>query len=85
MGEVNVILTTADRSRKAQVALPGETSVGELVALCKQKWSLPAAEDFAIRDTARNVQLNSKDSLLKAGVAQGTELQIFPLLEAGFK
>jgi hypothetical protein len=77
------MLSTADKTRKAQVSLPDTMTVGELVALCKNKWTLPASEDFAVRDAKRNVQLDSRQSLSKAGVTSGTELEVYPLLEAG--
>jgi hypothetical protein len=80
---LTISLSTADKTRKAQVSLPDTMTVAELVALCKQKWTLPASEDFAVRDAGRNVQLDSRQSLAKAGVTAGTELEVYPLLEAG--
>ena len=80
---LTISLSTADKTRKAQVSLPDTMTVGELVGLCKQKWALPPTEDFAVRDAARNIQLDSRQSLAKAGVTAGTELEVYPLLEAG--
>lgn len=80
---LTISLSTADKTRKAQVSLPDTMTVGELVALCKQKWTLPTSEDFAVRDAKRNVQLDSRQSLAKAGISSGTELEVYPLLEAG--
>jgi hypothetical protein len=82
--KITVGLATADKTRKAQVTLPGTMTVGELVSLCKQRWNLPASEDFAVRDAKRNVQLDAKQSLATAGVTTGAELEVFPLLEAGY-
>lgn len=81
--KLTVALATADKTRKAQVSLPDSLTVGELVALCKQKWALPAGEDFAVRDAKRNIQLESRQTLAKAGVVDGSELEVYPLLEAG--
>ena len=80
---VTLTLSTADGTKKAQVSLPVSTTVGDLIKACKRNWSLPETEDFALRDPARNVQLNSKETLASAGIASGAELQVYPLLEAG--
>jgi hypothetical protein len=81
--KITVSLATADKTRKAQVSLPDSLTVAELVGLCKQKWALPSSEDFAVRDARRNIQLDSKQTLAKAGVIEGGELEVYPLLEAG--
>jgi hypothetical protein len=84
-GKLKVIISTADRSRRAEVTLPTSTTVDTLLAECRKNWALPTGEDFAVRDTRQNVQLRGKDTLGSAGVADGTELQLFPLLEAGWR
>jgi hypothetical protein len=81
--KITITLVTADRAKKAQVTLPEETTVAGLIDACKKNWALPQTEDYAVRDPKRNVQLNTKDSLASAGVANGTELEVYPLLEAG--
>jgi hypothetical protein len=80
---IRIIVTTADKSRKAEVTLPSTMTVGELVATCKKNWSLPAGEDFAIRDASRNVQLGHKETLGGTGIVDGATLEVYPLLEAG--
>jgi len=80
---VRVLVSTADKTKRAEVTLPLAMSVSDLVATCKKNWSLPVSEDFAIRDTSRNVQLHSRDTLANAGLQDGTELEVYPLLEAG--
>ena len=80
---IRLIVATADRAKKAEITLPTTMTVGDLVAACKKNWTLPASEDFAIRDTARNVQLHHKETLASAGVADGATLELYPLLEAG--
>ena len=80
---VTLTLATADGTKKAQVSLPVSTTVADLLKACKKNWSLPEGEDFALRDPSRNAQLNSKETLASAGIANGAELQVYPLLEAG--
>lgn len=81
--KVRVIVSTADRARRAEVTMPSTTTVDEMLAACRRNWNLPAGEDFAMRDTRQNLQLRGKETLAQSGVIDGTELQLFPLLEAG--
>ena len=83
--KISITLVTADKAKKAQVSLPSDTTVAALVESCKKNWALPQSEDFAIRDPQQNVQLNSKDTLASAGISNGKELEVYPLLEAGTK
>jgi hypothetical protein len=83
--KISITLVTADKSKKAQVSLPSDTTVAALVEACKKNWVLPSSEDFAIRDPQRNVQLNTKETLASAGISDGKELEVYPLLEAGEK
>jgi hypothetical protein len=81
--KISITLVTADKAKKAQVSLPDTTTVASLIEACKKNWALPQSEDFAVRDPKRNVQLSTKDSLAAAGIANGSELEVYPLLEAG--
>ena len=81
--KISITLVTADKGKKAQVSLPSDTTIAALVEACKKNWALPHSEDFAIRDPQRNVQLNTKDTLASAGISNGKELEVYPLLEAG--
>jgi uncharacterized ubiquitin-like protein YukD len=81
--KITITLVTADRAKKAQVSLPDNTTVGTLIESCKKNWALPQTEDYAIRNPQKNVQLKTQDSLAAAGISNGTELEIYPLLEAG--
>lgn len=82
-GRITIEIQTADKSKKARVTLPATLPISELMNNCKKNWALPASEDYAIRDSHRNVQLNSKDTLASGGVTTGSVLEVFPLLEAG--
>ncbi len=82
-GNITIDVQSADKSKKARVTLPATTPISELLEACRKNWSLPSSEDFAIRDSARNVQLNPRDTLASAGVISGSILEVFPLLEAG--
>lgn len=83
--KITITLVTADRSKKAQVSLPDNTTVGALIESCKKNWALPPTEDYAIRNPQKNIQLKTQDSLAVAGISNGTELEVYPLLEAGLQ
>ena len=83
MSSISIRVMTHDRSRYAEVTLPGSISVGSLVKECQKRWNLDRAEIFAVRDLSRNTRLDEEDSLSAAGVLNGAELQIFPLVEGG--
>ena len=80
---IRLIVSTADKSKRAEVTLPSHMTVGEFLNTCKKNWALPASEDFAVRDPSRNLQLRSKDTLAGAGLVEGSQIEVYPLLEAG--
>ena len=79
---VSIFLSMYDRSRRAEVTLPASVTVGELMEQCQQRWSLPE-DSFILRDLARNRVLLDHETIEEAGIADGAELQIFPLVEGG--
>lgn len=81
--KIRIIIATADRARRAEVTLPATVTIDQLLAECRKNWRLPSGEDYAVRDIRQNLQLRGADSLDGAGVADGTELELYPLLEAG--
>ncbi len=82
MQSVSLFLSMYDRSRRAEVTLPASVTVGELMEQCQQRWSLPE-DSFILRDLARNRVLLDHETIEEAGIADGAELQIFPLVEGG--
>lgn len=82
METITLTLSLYDRSRRAQVTLPLSTTVGELMQQCTQRWSLPALS-FVFRLLGSDELLLEQESLRLAGVRDGAELQIFPLVEGG--
>lgn len=58
--KITVTLLMADRTKKAQVTLPENTTIAALIEACKKNWALPQTEDYAIRDPQRNRQLNTR-------------------------
>ena len=79
---ISIILSMYDRSRRAAVRLPEDTTVGELLQQCTERWQLPDSS-FAVRHVQTNRLLLEMEDLASAGVEDGMELEIFPLLEGG--
>ena len=79
---ISITLSMHDRSRRAAVTLSPETTVGDLLAMCVERWHLEDMS-FAVRHVDTNLLLLETDRLDEAGVRDGAELQIFPLLEGG--
>lgn len=79
---ISITLSMYDKSRRAAVTLPDSTTVGEVLRQCTERWSLPATT-FAFRHVQTNRLLLEMEELGEAGVGDGAELQIFPLLEGG--
>lgn len=79
---LSITLSMYDRSRRAAVRLPASTTVGELLAQCTERWQLPVTT-FAFRNVQTNGLLLEQEELGAAGVDDGAELQLFPLLEGG--
>jgi hypothetical protein len=79
---ISILISLYDQSRRAAVRLPATMTVGELLEQCVERWSLPNAS-FAFREVGTNRLLLETDELGLAGVGDGAELQIFPMLEGG--
>lgn len=84
MQSVSIFLSMYDRSRRAEVTLPCSITIGELMEQCQTRWSLPE-DSFIVRDVRRNRLLLEHESILDAEIEDGSELQIFPLVEGGVR
>jgi hypothetical protein len=82
MPNLSITVSMYDRSRRAAVTLPSETTVGELMDQCSQRWQLPN-KSFVLRNVGSNELLLEESSLWEAGVREGADLQVFPIVEGG--
>ena len=80
---ITLTVRTLDKSRQAQVTLPTDYTVEELIEASRHNWKLPADTDFTIRSDRLGKQLGARDELAAAGVRTGDILEVVPLLEAG--
>lgn len=79
---ITITISLYDGSRRAEVTLPTSMSVGDLMDQCSRRWSLPHAT-FVFRLIGSDELLLEGESLRLAGVRDGAELQIYPILEGG--
>jgi hypothetical protein len=82
MDTITITLSMYDRSRRATVTLPTAVTIGELMEQCSTRWQL-ARKSFVFRNIVSNELLLESDSLWQAGVREGSELQVFPIVEGG--
>ena len=79
---LNITVALCDGSRSAQVMLPRECPVAELMEQCTLRWSLPDAT-FIFRLMGSDELLAESETLAAAGVSDRSELVIYPILEGG--
>ncbi|MBU6429132.1 MAG: hypothetical protein KGR26_09000 [Cyanobacteria bacterium REEB65] len=80
---LSLTLRTLDKSRQAQVTLPTDYTVAELIEASRHNWSLPKDTDYILRSERLGRQLGASDALATAGVLAGDVLEVVPLFEAG--
>ncbi|MEB3300284.1 MAG: EsaB/YukD family protein [Candidatus Sericytochromatia bacterium] len=80
---ITVTIRTLDKSRQAEVRLPIDYTVDELIEASRQNWRLPRDTDFMLRCSRLGRQLPANGALGACGVQTGDLLEVVPLLEAG--
>lgn len=81
---ISIITRTADQSRKANVDLPLETKIGQVLEAAQREWNLPE-NDYAARLERTNQQLDPNSDLVTSGIQNNDVLELYPILEAGLK
>jgi hypothetical protein len=82
--EINVIVRTADQTRKAELTVAYDTSCGELIAAAVENWSLDSTVDYSIANVSQNIALDPDETLLKSRIEEGDMLEVQPVLVAGY-
>ena len=82
MQNISITVSMYDRSRRAAVTLAPDITVSELMQQCAERWMLPR-KSFVFRNVGSNELLLEEDSIWDAGVRDGADLQIFPIVEGG--
>ncbi|KPN91117.1 hypothetical protein [Pseudomonas nunensis] len=83
MSDINVIIRTADQTRKAEVALKSSNTGADIIQASVDNWSLPIDTDYSLVNTTTGKTLTPNALLQDAGVKNGDILEVQPVLVAG--
>lgn len=83
MSEINVIIRTADQTRKAELELDTNHTSADVIQASVDKWALPTDTDYSLVNFTSGKTLNPTDSLATSRVKDGEILEIQPILVAG--
>ena len=83
MAEVDVIIRTADQTRKAEVTLPGTHTGADVIQAAVDNWSLPKDTDYSLVNTRLSKPIQPGLALDAQGVQSGDILEVQPMLVAG--
>ena len=85
MSEINLIIRTADKARKAEITVDESQTCGDLIQAAVDNWALPTDTDYTISNVTKTpaIILNPMTPINKADVSTGDTLEIQPVLVAG--
>lgn len=81
--ELNLRIRTANRDRKAEIAVDPGISVAEVLEAAKENWALPGDYEYIVRCERLGTQLRPTATLIGSGIQSGDVLEIQPLADAG--
>jgi len=76
MSDINIIIRTADQTRKAEVALSGSQTGAEVIHAAVENWSLSADTDYSLINTRTGQPIQPDGSLDAQGVENGDVLEV---------
>ncbi len=83
MSEVNIVIRTADQTRKAEVTMTRENTGGDVIDAAVENWSLPSDTDYALVNSSTEKSILPDQTLDEGVVNDGDILEIQPVLVAG--
>jgi len=85
MGDINLIIRTADRARKAEITVADTQTCGDIIQAALDNWALPKEEDYTITNVSKTPPqtLVPSTPLANSGIVQGEILEIQPVLKPG--
>jgi hypothetical protein len=83
MQELSIQVRTANRDRKAELGVPSDLMVDEILEACRVNWQLPANYEYIIRCDRLGRELRPSDTLATAGVRSGDILEVQQIADAG--
>jgi hypothetical protein len=83
MSEINVIIRTADQTRKAEVSLEVSNTGADVIQASVDNWSLPTDTDYSLVSTSTGKTITPNSTLGSNKIENGDILEIQPVLVAG--
>ncbi len=83
MPDINVIIRTADQTRKAEVTLDTSNTGADVIQASVDNWALPTDTDYGLVSSSSGKTILPNSSLLDSGVKDGEILEVQPVLVAG--
>jgi hypothetical protein len=83
MSEVQVIIRTADQTRKAEVSMVRSNTGGDVIQAAVDNWSLPTDTDYSLVNTTTGKSILPTQTLSDDVVQTGQILEVQPVLVAG--
>ncbi|WP_445177701.1 hypothetical protein [Pseudomonas sp. McL0111] len=83
MSDINVIIRTADQTRKAEVTLDSSNTGADIIQASVDNWTLPTDTDYSLVNTTSGKTLTPNSRLEDSGIKSGDILEVQPVLVAG--
>lgn len=83
MSDINVIIRTADQTRKAEVTMDSSNTGADVIQASVDNWSLPTDTDYGLVNASSGKTLTPSSTLGDCGIKDGDILEVQPVLVAG--
>tara|TARA_B100001964_G_scaffold239243_1_gene306282 strand:- start:263 stop:514 length:252 start_codon:yes stop_codon:yes gene_type:complete len=83
MSELNLIIRTADQTRKAEVSLDPSNTGSDVIQASVDNWSLPTDTDYSLVNATSGKTIIPNSTLVDNGIEDGDVLEVQPVLVAG--
>ena len=81
--EMTLHIRTANRDRKAEIAVDPNIRVSEILEAAMSNWALSSDYDYVVRSDRLGTQLRPSATLVGSGIREGDILEIQPIADAG--
>lgn len=83
MSEINIILKTADQTRKAEVTLNSDSTGSDVIQASVDNWALPTDTDYSLVNISSGKTIVPNATLSASAIKNGDILEVQPVLVAG--
>lgn len=83
MEPLNVIIRTADQTKKAEVSLEPTNTGADVIQAAIDNWSLPSDTDYTLVNASGGESIVPASTLKENNIQNGAILEIQPVLVAG--